>query len=794
MTTAYPPGAHPGGMQQFGVSHGHPMGPGHGPNPGQPMVQPMMHPGASGPGVGPHVSQAGPMMGMQPGMGGPGMGQGMGGGGPNAHPMGQINHQAQLMAQQQQQMQAMANNPQLAAHVQQQRLMQQRMLAQQQQQQQQAHAMGMNMPNGGHSGLQQQQLAQLQAANQLQANRAVSLPGHLAAQQAHIQQQQAQQQQHAQAQQQAQAQQAQQQQQQAQAQQQQQAQAQQQAQQQQQAQAQQQQHAQAQQQQQQQQHQLAQQISMQQANSQSSNSAQQGPQAQQQGPQNQQTPMRPPSQMGNQHEGQGPSNPPPPQGPQPPHPQSTPQPQAQQPPSTPQQQPQQPPPPPPSQQQPQPQSQSQQGPAPQPGQQQQTMSQPTPQQQQQVLAQRQQLAARQQQAMLARQQQQQQTQKLNGQYILQLMLYSDHLSRFQASRNGANDLSQWQHFVAKFFADDGTFRIMAWSSTDESTKQFDVPAASIPRFYYTHLKTGVESIQLALENGQEKDLGNGKHWVAMDRARFTYWFQNGTQLIYSGRLVALFNQQDKLELLEFEGQRHQELIQKNHLKALAFQQSPNQNRSPKLSKTMGKQRHQQQEGDIVIAYSQIPSAPVSDYGFTGGVQSFLEIGETLFHMRDLFEFNHENPDLKPSQALQKLVSTYAQEANQQAVGALQPGPNAQAQMPASSGIGPNGQLNPAQQHPALHAAQMNGPNGPGGLPAGLQHPGGPHSGPHSTFASPAVSHMNLPNNTNSPHMNLNPNIPAALQASGLNPNQAAAGHTPSPAMAHMQAPAMAMQH
>jgi hypothetical protein len=105
---AFPPG-HPGGMQQPGVPHGHPMGPGAHPNPAQAMAQPMMHPGVSGPGGGPHVSQAGPMMGMQPGMGGPNMGQGMGAGGPggpggpNAHAMGQLSHQQQQMMQQQQQ-------------------------------------------------------------------------------------------------------------------------------------------------------------------------------------------------------------------------------------------------------------------------------------------------------------------------------------------------------------------------------------------------------------------------------------------------------------------------------------------------------------------------------------------------------------------------------------------------------------------------------------------------------------------------------------------------------------------
>ena len=158
-------------------------------------------------------------------------------------------------------------------------------------------------------------------------------------------------------------------------------------------------------------------------------------------------------------------------------------------------------------------------------------------------------------------------------------------------------------------------------------------------------------------------------------------------------------------------------------------------------------------------------------------------------MRDFFEFTHENPDLTPSKALLKLVSTYTQQVNQQMPGGPQQGLNVQNQIPPNQRNIPNAQQAP-QQHPGLPGAHMNGPQIPGGM-AGLQHPG-PHSGPHSTFASPAVSHMNLPNN-NSPHMNLNPNMPSALQGSNLNPNQAG-GHTPSPAMAHMQAPAMALQH
>lgn len=77
------------------MAHGHPMGPGPGGNPGQPMGHPMQHmghPGVSAPGGGPHVSQAGMMAGMQPGVGGPG---------PSAHALAHLGPQGQMFQQQQ---------------------------------------------------------------------------------------------------------------------------------------------------------------------------------------------------------------------------------------------------------------------------------------------------------------------------------------------------------------------------------------------------------------------------------------------------------------------------------------------------------------------------------------------------------------------------------------------------------------------------------------------------------------------------------------------------------------------
>lgn len=102
----------PGGVHP-GLQHGHP---GMGPNPGQHMGQPMMHPGVSG---APHQAA---MMGMQPGANGMGPGQmggqhpgsgmampahmggqSMAGGMPNAQALSHMSSQQQMAVQQQQQ-------------------------------------------------------------------------------------------------------------------------------------------------------------------------------------------------------------------------------------------------------------------------------------------------------------------------------------------------------------------------------------------------------------------------------------------------------------------------------------------------------------------------------------------------------------------------------------------------------------------------------------------------------------------------------------------------------------------
>ena len=53
---------------------------------------------------------------------------------------------------------------------------------------------------------------------------------------------------------------------------------------------------------------------------------------------------------------------------------------------------------------------------------------------------------------------------------------------------------------------------------------------TVPRYFYTHFKSGVENIQMILESVAERDLPGGGHYVESQNS-FLYWFPNGCQVI-----------------------------------------------------------------------------------------------------------------------------------------------------------------------------------------------------------------------------------------------------------------------
>lgn len=100
----------------------------------------------------------------------------------------------------------------------------------------------------------------------------------------------------------------------------------------------------------------------------------------------------------------------------------------------------------------------------------------------------------------------------------------------QQSQRQSNDISYWHGFVNTFFSPKGFLRLSLWSQTEESTKSYEIPTSALARYYCSHFNSGVQSIQMYMENANQRDLSNGYHIVESDRCSFTYWFTNGHQV------------------------------------------------------------------------------------------------------------------------------------------------------------------------------------------------------------------------------------------------------------------------
>jgi len=99
------------------------------------------------------------------------------------------------------------------------------------------------------------------------------------------------------------------------------------------------------------------------------------------------------------------------------------------------------------------------------------------------------------------------------------------------------------------------------------------------------------------------------------------------QLIWNGKFQALYAQ-DKIETLTFETRDYECYIPRSRLVELCAQSSPDQNKSPRMTKTAGKQRNQaknQAAAQPSLDPRLLPQAPVGEYGITTRVQTFLEV-------------------------------------------------------------------------------------------------------------------------------------------------------------------------
>jgi hypothetical protein len=310
----------------------------------------------------------------------------------------------------------------------------------------------------------------------------------------------------------------------------------------------------------------------------------------------------------------------------------------------------------------------------------------------------------------------QQRMGMKGTSIMALLTFAEHLSNF-TSRGEAQDLLYWQAFVDKFYSPVGVLRQGVYNP-QAGSKQFEISTPALARYYLTQFTSGIRQTQMLVEGARERDSPNGGRIVESRRTSFIYWFTNESQLFTNGTLIAHFDHNNKIEMLDIVVMNHTEYLPRSQLQPLELSE---QKQSPKVSKNLGKRAQQKQAQQ---AAPSLPESMVTANGVPTAVMSFLEVAETISHMQMLFQFSQQNPQFSPPEALRNLVNTL------------------QSQNP-NPGFMPS-PMNPAmQQGQNLRGPQMNGPN---------------------QFASPAMAHLGLPPQ-GSPHLSAHPS-PAQSHLAG----------------------------
>ena len=198
----------------------------------------------------------------------------------------------------------------------------------------------------------------------------------------------------------------------------------------------------------------------------------------------------------------------------------------------------------------------------------------------------------------------------------------------------ANRLEHWTNFVERFFSHTGVIRQQLYYASDQSTKTFELsPTPTLARYYWTHFNSGVQNIQMILEQFRETDLPQtGGQSLVSSKTSFVYWLANGHQLVTSGGLRVQFDQFGKIDVLEILTQHHEEYVPRAQLLRAAAE-SPEMKHSPNQSKASGKKGAQQRQKAAQAAQEQVPVAAVphsiiNDQGVTPSVQQFLEVSSS----------------------------------------------------------------------------------------------------------------------------------------------------------------------
>lgn len=109
---------------------------------------------------------------------------------------------------------------------------------------------------------------------------------------------------------------------------------------------------------------------------------------------------------------------------------------------------------------------------------------------------------------------------------------------------GNNTIERWQDTITKYFSPEGQLVQHVWSPKGSPegqprTKQFQIHASSLPRFYMTWFQS-LQNMQLQIEGARESTANAGLPRVQCQRARYTFWYANGTQVYLSAKRFGRF--------------------------------------------------------------------------------------------------------------------------------------------------------------------------------------------------------------------------------------------------------------
>ncbi|CAJ0751824.1 12315_t:CDS:2, partial [Entrophospora sp. SA101] len=190
-------------------------------------------------------------------------------------------------------------------------------------------------------------------------------------------------------------------------------------------------------------------------------------------------------------------------------------------------------------------------------------------------------------------------QPITGKGILKVLLFFEYLAAemFPAKK----DIAHWKRIVSEFFSEEGRFIYLLRSSTDFKTKIFDLPTPIIARFFQVNFDSGVNTIQITMSNIKESQhpisssIENNFIIIIEAKSQMIYNYNNGSRVVFSGKLRIKLSSNTKIEAFEFYTDDHIEYLPRN--------------------------------SDI--------SSPIGEYGITMKTLRCLEVAEIVLSLNDI---------------------------------------------------------------------------------------------------------------------------------------------------------------